>query len=81
MSAELRCQVDPVAVEGLDRLVRQEKSFMRGVRMCAKSPEHWKALLNDLREAVENISRPGIQAKSPVFPPVSETASAKGRAS
>jgi integrase len=47
------------------------------VRMAAR---YGHFSLNELREAVESISRPGIQVESPVFPPVSETASAKGRA-
>lgn len=42
------------------------------VRMAAR---YGHFTLNELRDAVERISSTGIQAESPVFPPVSDTAS------
>jgi integrase len=47
------------------------------VRMAAR---YGHFSLNELRGAVESISGAGIQGQSPVYSPVSETASAKGRA-
>jgi integrase len=46
------------------------------VRMAAR---YGHFSLNELRGAVESISGGKIQAQSPVFSPVSESASAKGR--
>lgn len=47
------------------------------VRMAAR---YGHFSLNELRGAVESISRAEIQAESPVFSPVSEFSSPKGRA-